>query len=135
MDGGSETLAALEESLSNPNAAIQLCVRVAETCGRIAGDDAIALLLVRMDTEDRRLRTTILQALGRADYRATSAHRGNIDDILWQELGGAAWVMAAILDTDGEALQSPCAVPLNIDCVRFGIGACYCSASPVTPKP
>jgi hypothetical protein len=51
-----------------------------------------------MDTEDRRLRSAILQTLGRANYQAAAADRDNIDEFLWQELGDAAWVMVAIVD-------------------------------------
>jgi hypothetical protein len=51
-----------------------------------------------MDTEDRQLRTAILHALDLADYREAAADRSNIDDILWQELGDGAWIMAAIVD-------------------------------------
>lgn len=98
IEAGAETVPALSDALSNPDADVAFRSRVAETCGRIAGDAAIALLRVRMDTEDRRLRTAILQALDRADYRATTADKGNIEDILWQELGDAAWITAAIVD-------------------------------------
>jgi hypothetical protein len=48
----------------------------------------------------------VLQALERAGYRAGSRDRGNIDDILWQELADAAWIVAAIVDigrADAEA--------------------------------
>ncbi len=75
MEAGSETIPALGEAMSNPDAAISFRVRVAETCGRIGGEDAVAFLRVRMDTEDRRLRTAILHALDRADYRAAARPR------------------------------------------------------------
>ncbi len=43
-----------------------------------------------MDSEDRRLRSAIIDALDRADFKGSQAHRANIDDILWQELSDAA---------------------------------------------
>ncbi|HJP32984.1 MAG TPA: cyclic nucleotide-binding domain-containing protein [Candidatus Latescibacteria bacterium] len=109
IDAGAETIPALGEALGNPDAEVAFRIRVAEACGRIGGAEAIALLKVRMDTEDRRLRTAILHALDRADYRAVAGDRGNIDDILWQELGDAAWIMAAIVDVgiDGGDATDP----------------------------
>ena len=66
-------------------------------------------LRVRMDTEDRRLRSAILQTLGRANYQAAAADRDNIDEFLWQELGDSAWVMVAIVDigVDAEGAVEP----------------------------
>ena len=98
VEAGPGAVPSLGEALGNTQADVTSRVRVAEVCGRIASDEAIALLRVRMDTEDRRLRTAILYALDRADYSAAAGDRGNIDDILWQELGDAAWVMAAVVD-------------------------------------
>jgi AAA family ATP:ADP antiporter len=106
VDAGEAALPPLAEALGNPEASVLFRARVAGVLGRIGGDAAVDLLRLRMDSEDRRLRTAVLQALERAGYRAGSRDRGNIDDILWQELADAAWIVAAIVDigrADAEA--------------------------------
>lgn len=109
VEAGDATLPTLEEALANPEASINFRVRIVEACGRIGGEHAISLLQLRMDNDDRRLRSAILQALDRLGFRCSPADRGNIDDMLWQELGDASWIFAAIVDI-GDSESDACRV-------------------------
>ncbi|MBT6144435.1 MAG: cyclic nucleotide-binding domain-containing protein [Gemmatimonadetes bacterium] len=95
VEAGEEALPLLISTLADPDHPVHVRSRIAGICGQLGGDTAIAALQLRMDSEDRRLRTAIIDALDRAGYRAPDTQRANIDDIIWQELTDAAWLLTS----------------------------------------
>ena len=86
---GEQELPTLIHALPDQERPIHDRSRIAAICGQPGGEAAVEALQLRMDSEDRRSRSAIIDALDRTDFEGSQAHRANIDDILWQELSDA----------------------------------------------
>jgi hypothetical protein len=72
--------------------------RVAQICGRIGGDPAIALLLAWCEQPDPAVRAQVLRALIRCGYRATAEERRRMQHLAQAEVGASGWLLAALVD-------------------------------------
>ncbi|MDQ4075412.1 MAG: HEAT repeat domain-containing protein [Chloroflexota bacterium] len=80
-------------------------IDLAQICGRLGGDGAIALLRERLDVADERLRTEILRSLRRCGYRAEGEEASHVRRQIEAEVAWAAWLLAALvgIGTEGES--------------------------------
>lgn len=113
IEAGQDSLPLLISILADPQRDVQVRCRIAAICGHLGGEMATEALQLRMDSEDRRLRTAIIDALDHVGYHAPGAQRANIDDILWQELTDTAWILASLDDIGAAPECAPLARALR----------------------
>ncbi|MGQ4807653.1 hypothetical protein NKDENANG_01008 [Candidatus Entotheonellaceae bacterium PAL068K] len=96
--GGESALPAVSDAFTHPDSDRETRVRLARICGRIRGDNAIAILRPHLDTPDAALRTSVLTALCLCGYEAESGDHTRIHRQLNHEAAEAVWTWAAVAD-------------------------------------
>jgi hypothetical protein len=76
---------------------------VAQICGRIGGEQAIALLRTALDVPDGAVRSRVLAGLSMCGYRAHAADILPIEQRLHAEMAEAAWTLATLVDLGHDA--------------------------------
>jgi len=73
-------------------------VRLAQVCGRIGGEGAVAFLKDRLNHCDPDVRIQVMRSLSRCGYRAQSGETTAVQKQIGSELEQAAWLAAASAD-------------------------------------
>jgi len=95
---GETALPGLEAYLDDAERSHDVCARVVRVVGRVRGDEAIRILLGRLDHGHRGLRLIILNGLAHCGYRAEGDERDRVLGLINQEIESAAWVFASLAD-------------------------------------
>jgi ATP:ADP antiporter, AAA family len=76
---------------------------IAQICGRIRGEQAIALLRTALAVPDDAVRSHVLAGLSMCGYRASAADILPIEQRLHAEMAEAAWTLATLVDLGNDA--------------------------------
>ncbi len=111
MAGGAAVLPEIRAALTQKKYSRETLARLARICGRIQGEEAIALLQEQLDFPDNNVRYQILQALSACGYHAWHEQVALLQHKIKAEIGQAAWNLAALVDvsppsSNGAAAQS-----------------------------
>ncbi|MFN2143180.1 MAG: cyclic nucleotide-binding domain-containing protein [Candidatus Promineifilaceae bacterium] len=100
--GGEAVLPFLATACSGPDVDPRVLSGVATVCGRIGGEEAVALLLDQLHNADAGVRRAALLALSRCAFIAPPEKRRLIEEQLQQEAARAAQTVAAQVDVGDE---------------------------------
>lgn len=98
INGQTAALPSLDKAFHAPNAQPDLLAALAQVCGRIGGPDALALLKRWLDQPDPRVRTAVLVALSRCQYRAGKQDAALVHSQIRSEVARAALIFATLAD-------------------------------------
>jgi ATP/ADP translocase/HEAT repeat protein len=96
VSGGKATLPAITKAFTKSETSRQSLISLARACGRIQGDEAIALLKNKIDVPDVEVRDQILRALSRCGYKASAVDSEQVMGQIRNELSLAAWVLGIL---------------------------------------
>jgi ATP/ADP translocase/HEAT repeat protein len=96
VSGGSDALPAINSALNNPQTSRQAKVSLVRACGRIQGEEAVAILKDRISIADQEVRAQVLRALSRCGYLVSSTEVEPIKGQIRSELSQAAWALGAL---------------------------------------
>jgi len=104
--GGEAVASYLEAAFVDDGQSYETLVRIAQICGRIRGERAMALLQDNIDFPDADVRYQVLASLSPCGYRAQDKDVPNIEQKIREEVAHAAWTLAALVDIgDDEPLS------------------------------
>jgi HEAT repeat protein len=101
--GGEAVVPVLAATFLAPEQPRETRLAIAQICGRIRGEHAIALLRTVLDVPDGAVRTRVLAALSMCGYRAKAMDMPHIEERLHAEMAEAAWTLAALVDLGHDA--------------------------------
>lgn len=96
VSGGSAALPVINAALNNPQTNRQAKVGLVRACGRIQGEEAVAILKDRISIADQEVRAQVLRALSRCGYLVMSTEVEPIKEQIRSELSQAAWTLGAL---------------------------------------
>jgi hypothetical protein len=104
--GGESVMPYLEAAFVENGRSREALIRIAQICGRIRGERAMALLQDNLDFPDAGVRYQVLASLSLCGYRAEDSDVPNIEQKIEEEIANAAWTLAALTDIgDDEPLS------------------------------
>ncbi|MCP9495597.1 MAG: HEAT repeat domain-containing protein [Pyrinomonadaceae bacterium MAG19_C2-C3] len=95
---GKDIIPELEAALTSKEHSNALRIRVAQICGRIGGDNALAMLGRNINLPNESVRGHILSALVMCKYKASPAESSKIDEAIKAEVRDATWALIAAED-------------------------------------
>jgi HEAT repeat protein len=101
--GGEAVVPVVAEAFVAPEQPREACLAIAQLCGRIRGEQAIALLRTALDTPDSAVRSRVLSGLSLCGYRAGATDILHIEQRLHAEIAEAAWTLATLVDLGQDA--------------------------------
>ncbi len=110
IQGGSSVIPYLESSFSKKEQSEDLCIRIAEICGKLKGTETIHFLRKHIEFPDEDIRHPILLALKACKYQCIPEEVDFLKGIIFEEIKDAAWAIAASIDIgsdeSGQLLQN-----------------------------
>jgi CRP-like cAMP-binding protein/HEAT repeat protein len=104
--GGESVMPYLEAAFVENGRSHEVVIRIAQICGRIRGERAMALLQDNLDFPDADVRYQILASLSLCGYRAEDKDVPNIEQRIREEVANGTWTLAALRDIgDDEPLS------------------------------
>jgi CRP-like cAMP-binding protein len=104
--GGEAVVPQLRAAFARPGQSRQTLARLARICGRIRGQQAMALLRDNLDYPDGTVRFQVLTSLSLCGYQAQLEEVGLVQEKIRDELAAAAWTLTALVDVgEGEAVR------------------------------
>ncbi len=104
--GGEAVVPYLEAAFAENGQSREALVRIAQICGRIRGERAMALLRAHLDFPDADVRYQVLASLSLCGYRAGDGDVPDVVQKIEEEVANAAWTLAALADIgDDEPLS------------------------------
>jgi AAA family ATP:ADP antiporter len=104
--GGEAVVPYLEAAFAENGQSREALIRIAQICGRVRGDRAIALLQDNVDFPDADVRYQVLVSLSLCGYRPQDKDVPNVEQKIHEEVANAAWTLAALGDMgDDEPLS------------------------------
>ncbi len=100
--GGETVVPELRTAFDRPGQSRQTLIRLARICGRIQGEQVIALLRDKMDYPDEDVRFQVLKSLSLCGYQAQPDAVKQIQQQIKDEVADATWTLMALVDI-GEA--------------------------------
>jgi ATP/ADP translocase len=94
--GGQGALPAIETAMNDDSQSPELMARLAHICGRIGGQNVIALLLNCLDYPDLRVRYRVLRALNRCGFQ--TADQALVKQGVEEEVAQATLLLASMAD-------------------------------------
>jgi HEAT repeat protein len=101
--GGEAVVPALATAFVAPEQPRETHLAIAQICGRIRGEQAIALLRTALDKPDGAVRSRVLAGLSMCGYRASATDILHIEQRLQAEMAEAAWTLATLVDIGNDA--------------------------------
>jgi HEAT repeat protein len=101
--GGEAVIPVLAAAFVAPKQPRETRLSIAQICGRIRGEQAIALLRTALDVPDGAVRSRVLAALSMCGYRASAVDIPRIEQRLHAEMAEAAWTLATLVDIGNDA--------------------------------
>ena len=101
--GGEAVIPVLAAAFVAPEQPREARLATAQICGRLRGEQAIALLRTALDMPDGAVRSRALAGLSMCGYRASAADILHIEQRLHAEMAEAAWTLATLVDIGNEA--------------------------------
>jgi len=101
--GGEAVIPALADAFVAPEQPRETRLAIAQICGRVRGEQAIALLCTALDVPDGAVRSRVLASLSMSGYRASAADIPHVEQRLQAEIAEAAWTLATLVDIGNDA--------------------------------
>ncbi len=116
--GGEPVIPELKKVFFKARRDRQTLIRLIQTCGRIRGPEAIALLKDKLNFPDPQVRSHILMALSQCRYRAEDQEKIIILQKIRTEIAQAAWTLATLIDIGDDEAVSLLKTALNNNLVQ-----------------
>lgn len=101
--GGEAVVPVLAAAFVAPEQLHETRLAIAQICGRIRGEQAIALLRTALAVPDDAVRSHVLAGLSMCGYRASAADILPIEQRLHAEMAEAAWTLTTLVDLGNDA--------------------------------
>jgi HEAT repeat protein len=95
---GEKLLPALDAFFARPSQLPATMVRIVRIYGLIGGDQALALLIDKINFPEKRVRDQVIISLQSCSYQAKGGEFIAIKQRIEESIGNAAWSMAALMD-------------------------------------
>ncbi|MBN1993051.1 MAG: HEAT repeat domain-containing protein [Anaerolineae bacterium] len=105
--GGEAALPQVRAAFDRPGQSRQTLIRLARVCGRMRGNQVIALLRDKLDYPDRDVRLQVLKSLNGCGYRPEPEEAALIRDRLKQEVADTTWLLMSLTDLGEDEILKP----------------------------
>ena len=104
--GGEAVLPVLAAAFVAPEQPHETRSAIAQICGRIRGEQAMALLRSALDVPDGAVRSQVLASLSMCGYRASAVDIPRLEQCINAEIAEATWTLATLVDIGANATVS-----------------------------
>ena len=115
--GGETVLPNLGATFGESDLSQEAMTRLARVCGRIGGDQAVALLFDNLSYPDKEVRTSVFAALSQCGFRANEKEQVTVQRQIDVELSQATSILASLADINSEADNNS----TDQDCLATGL--------------